>query len=104
MIIGIPKEIKNGEKRVAIVPAGVKSFVKFGHQVLIEKGAGLGSHITDDEYISAGAEIVISNKEIYQRAMKSDKALKKGLNVFKGKIVCKPVAEAMGLECSPFEF
>lgn len=68
MIIGIPKEIKNGENRVAIVPAGVKSFVQSGHQVLIEKGAGLGSSITDDEYILAGAEIVISNKEIYQRA------------------------------------
>lgn len=68
MIIGIPKEIKNGENRVAIVPAGVKSFVQSGHHVLIEKGAGLGSSITDDEYILAGAEIVISNKEIYQRA------------------------------------
>jgi alanine dehydrogenase len=68
MIIGIPKELKNGENRISVIPAGVKSLVKFGHQVLIEKGAGLGSHITDDEYMSVGAEIVISNKEIYQRA------------------------------------
>jgi alanine dehydrogenase len=67
MIIGIPKEIKNGENRVAIVPAGVKSFIKASHQVLIEKGAGLGSGISDEEYLLSGAEVVSSNKEIYNR-------------------------------------
>lgn len=68
MIIGIPKEIKNGENRVAIVPAGVKSFVKANHQVIIEKGAGLGSGISDEEYLLSGGEIVSSNKEVYNRA------------------------------------
>jgi alanine dehydrogenase len=68
MIIGIPKEVKNGENRISVIPAGVKSFVQAGHKVLIEKGAGLGSGITDDEYILAGAEIIISNKDIYHRA------------------------------------
>ncbi|MDI7260155.1 MAG: alanine dehydrogenase [Thermodesulfobacteriota bacterium] len=68
MVIGIPKEIKNNENRVAIVPAGVKSFVKGGHRVLIEKGAGLGSGISDEEYLLSGAEIVSSNRELYGRA------------------------------------
>lgn len=45
MIIGIPKEIKNNENRVAITPAGVDAFVRAGHQVIIETGAGLGSSL-----------------------------------------------------------
>lgn len=68
MIIGIPKEVKNGENRVAIVPAGVKSFLKAGHRVLIEKDAGLRTGISNEEYISSGAEIVKSNREVYTRA------------------------------------
>jgi alanine dehydrogenase len=68
MIIGIPKEVKNGENRVAIVPAGVKSFIKTGHQVLIEKDAGLRTGISNEEYISSGAEIVKSSREVYTRA------------------------------------
>jgi len=57
MIIGIPKEVKNNENRVAIVPAGVNALVKSGHKVIVEKSAGLGSGISDEEYISAGAKI-----------------------------------------------
>jgi alanine dehydrogenase len=68
MIIGIPKEIKNGENRVAIVPGGVKSFIQAGHKVLIEKGAGLGSGITDQEFLLSGAEIASSNVEVFKRA------------------------------------
>ncbi|WP_156291501.1 alanine dehydrogenase [Oceanobacillus salinisoli] len=60
MIIGVPKEIKNNENRVALTPAGTTQFVNHGHQVLIEKDAGLGSGYTDDEYIRAGA--IIENK------------------------------------------
>lgn len=58
MIIGVPKEIKNNENRVAITPAGVDGFIKAGHMVLIEKGAGLGSGFTDSEYVNAGASIL----------------------------------------------
>ena len=68
MIIGVPKEIKNNEFRVAITASGVHEFLAAGHTVLIEKGAGLGSHIPDDEYHVAGAELVDSADEVWARA------------------------------------
>ena len=55
MKIGVPKEIKNREHRVGLVPGGVRALVKDGHKVLIEKSAGAGSGITDEEYKTAGA-------------------------------------------------
>lgn len=58
MLIGVPKEIKNNENRVAITPAGVDAFVKAGHEVVIETNAGLGSGFTNAEYEIAGAKIV----------------------------------------------
>ncbi|WP_449277904.1 alanine dehydrogenase [Leucobacter sp. GX24907] len=58
MRVGIPTEIKNNENRVAITQAGVHELAKRGHEVLVQAGAGLGSSITDDEYIAAGATIV----------------------------------------------
>jgi alanine dehydrogenase len=60
--------VKNHEYRVAITPAGVNEFVRSGHHVLIESGAGLGSSITDEEYVAAGATIVASADEVWQRA------------------------------------
>lgn len=68
MIIGIPKEIKEDEYRVGIVPAGVRALKEHGHQVLIEEGAGEGSRILDQEFVEAGAEIVPSKSEVYGRA------------------------------------
>jgi alanine dehydrogenase len=68
MIIGIPKEIKNNEYRVAIVPAGVKILVERGHRVLLEKAAGEGSGISDEEYRHAGAEVKESIKTIFGEA------------------------------------
>ena len=68
MLIGVPREIKNHEYRVAITPSGVKEFTNHGHSVLIESGAGLGSAITDDAYVAAGAEIVTTADEVWQRA------------------------------------
>lgn len=65
MIIGIPKEIKNNENRVAITPAGVKAFCQAGHQVLVEKSAGWGSGIEDKEYIQAGATIIETAEEVF---------------------------------------
>ncbi|MBD8015416.1 alanine dehydrogenase [Microbacterium sp. APC 3898] len=69
MIIGIPKEIKNNENRVAITPAGVDAFVRAGHQVIIETGAGLGSSFTDEDYIATGAKMVGSAQEAWSAEM-----------------------------------
>ncbi|MCY7800069.1 MULTISPECIES: alanine dehydrogenase [Bacillus] len=68
MIIGIPKEIKNNENRVAITPAGVVALKKSGHQVLIEQGAGLGSGFEDADYKAAGAEILVEAKDVWGKA------------------------------------
>jgi alanine dehydrogenase len=57
MKIGVPKEIKTNENRIALVPAGAEALVAAGHSVLIEKGAGLGSGFTDDTYTAVGATI-----------------------------------------------
>lgn len=65
MIIGVPKEIKNRENRVAIVPGGVKMLVDAGHKVLVEKGAGLGAGIPDEKYLSAGALVIASAVEVW---------------------------------------
>jgi alanine dehydrogenase len=66
MIIGVPKEIKNNEYRVGMVPAGVRQLARAGHRVLIETHAGEGSGITDEEYIQAGAEIVRDANMVYE--------------------------------------
>lgn len=68
MIIGIPREIKRDEYRVAILPVGVAEFVRAGHQVLVEAGAGLGSGLADHDYLREGAELVAGPAEIYARA------------------------------------
>lgn len=68
MIIGVPSEIKNNEFRVGMVPAGVKQLSRHNHSVLVQRGAGEGSGIRDDEYVAAGAEIVDAPAEIYARA------------------------------------
>jgi len=68
MIIGIPKEIKNNEFRVSATPSGVHAYVQNGHTVLVERGAGLGSAISDQDYIDAGAQIVATADEVWQKA------------------------------------
>ena len=67
MIIGIPKEIKNNENRVAVVPGSVLELTK-NNEVIIEKGAGVGSGISDEDYKEAGAKIVDSAKEVWGKA------------------------------------
>lgn len=69
MLIGVPKEIKNNENRVAITPAGVDAFVKAGHKVIIETEAGMGSGFTDGDYTNAGAEIVETAAEAWSADM-----------------------------------
>src|SRR4028118_2088813 len=65
MRVGIPKEVKNHEYRVAITPSGVHELARHGHEVVIEQGAGLGSSITDPDYVSAGATIVESADDVW---------------------------------------
>ncbi|MCD4840251.1 alanine dehydrogenase [Neobacillus sedimentimangrovi] len=69
MRIGVPKEIKNNENRVAMTPAGVVNLVQFGHEVFVEKGAGLGSGFTDEDYQAAGAKLVNSAEEAWSMEM-----------------------------------
>ena len=68
MIVGVPREIKQDEGRVAIVPSGVSAFIAHGHTVLVERGAGLGSGIPDAAYRAAGAKIVKQAKSVWERA------------------------------------
>lgn len=68
MIIGIPKEIMEGEKRVSVIPETVEKLVKEGNKVLVEKGAGEGSHYLDSQYLQSGAEIISDVKDLYERS------------------------------------
>ena len=68
MIIGVPKEIKEQEQRVALLPSGTSEVTKHGHSVLVEKDAGFGSGYPDQDYVKAGAEIVGQAKEVFARA------------------------------------
>ncbi|WP_134774577.1 alanine dehydrogenase [Ornithinimicrobium flavum] len=65
MIVGVPKEVKNHEYRVAITPVGVHELVERGHRVVVEEGAGTGSEIPDEEYVRAGATIVATAEEAW---------------------------------------
>jgi len=65
MIIGVPKEIKNNENRVAVTPGGVQEFVKHGHTVYVQHTAGNGSGFSDEQYIQAGAQILNTIEEVY---------------------------------------
>src|SRR6059036_341746 len=68
MIVGVPREIKTAENRVALVPAGVESLVGDGHTVLVEQGAGLGSGFPDDAYRAAGATLVPRPGDVWSKA------------------------------------
>ena len=65
MKVGVPREVKNHEYRVAITPAGVHEFVRNGHEVFIEAGAGIGSSITDAEFSAAGAQILPTADDVW---------------------------------------
>ena len=68
MRIGVPKEIKNNENRVALTPGGVITLLKNGHTVYVETTAGINSGFTDDDYIQAGAQILATAKEVFDTA------------------------------------
>lgn len=65
MQIGVPREVKNNEYRVAITPIGVHELVAAGHEVAIEKDAGVGSAISDQDYVAAGARIVDAADDVW---------------------------------------
>src|SRR3954465_5997613 len=67
-VIGVPKEIKTDEYRVAMIPVGVEELTRAGHTVLVQSGAGQGSGISDERYAQSGAEIVSDKPEIWGRA------------------------------------
>ena len=102
MIIGVPKEIKNNENRVAITPAGVEAFMKSGHKVIIQDKAGIGSGITNEEFMLEGAEVVMTAEEVFERAdmiMKVKEPLKKEYPLFKeGQILFTYLHLAASLE------
>ena len=68
MIIGVPKEIKEQEQRVALLPSAAEQLKRRGHSVLVEKNAGVGSGYPDEDYVKAGAEIVDQAKDVFARA------------------------------------
>ncbi len=68
MIIGVPKEIKEQEQRVALLPSAANQLARHGHSVVVEKDAGIGSGYPDEEYVKAGAEIV---DQVWPRANRS---------------------------------
>lgn len=84
MIIGVPKEVKNNEFRVGIVPSGVRVLTSAGHRVIVERNAGEGSGIKDEKFSEQGAEIALSSKEVYEA---SDLIMK----------VKEPISEEWGL-------
>ena len=68
MRIGVPREVKNHEYRVALTPAGARELVRSGHDVLVERGAGVGSSITDADFEAVGAHIVPTADEVWAAA------------------------------------
>ena len=68
MIVGVPREVKSDEYRVAMLPVGVEELTRRGHRVLIEHGAGLGSGILDEQYAIHGAEIVPDAGAVFREA------------------------------------
>ena len=68
MIVGLPKEIKDNENRVGLVPAGVKALTSAGHEVFVEHDAGVGSGIPDEQYVAAGAKILGTADEVFAKA------------------------------------
>src|SRR5215468_8373386 len=68
MIIGVPKEVKDQEARVGLLPSGAKALVEAGHEVLVQAGAGSESSLPDEEYREAGASILSGASEVWSKA------------------------------------
>src|SRR5215472_9709905 len=68
MIIGVPKEVKDHEARVGLLPSGVKALIEAGHKVLVQSTAGKGSSLPDDEYEEAGADVIPTAADVWNKA------------------------------------
>jgi alanine dehydrogenase len=68
MIVGVPRETKRDEYRVGLVPVGAEELVRAGHEVLVERGAGIGSGFPDEAYLACGATVIDSAAEVFGRA------------------------------------
>src|SRR5690349_25057287 len=68
MRVGVPKEVKSDEYRVALMPVGAETLAKAGHEVMVETQAGVSSGFADDDYVKAGARIVGTAKEVFDAA------------------------------------
>ncbi len=66
MLVGVPREVKNHEYRVAITPAGVRELVSRGHEVLVERDAGAGAGLPDEEFVAAGARIAPTADDVWE--------------------------------------
>lgn len=107
MLIGCPKEIKTKEFRVGLTPPSVREYVRHGHQVIIETGAGAGIQASDDDYIKAGAKIVATAKDVFDQAemivkvkepqAQECKMLRKGQILFTYLHLAADAAQATGL-------
>ena len=123
MLVGVPKETKDNEFRVGIVPSTVRELTDKGHRVLVETGAGTGAGLPDGDYKAAGAEIVPDADRVYgsaelivkvkeplptarkklrpgqgsREALKEDPHLRYGLNVHAGRVTDRAVADALNL-------
>lgn len=89
MNIGVPREIKNHEARVSLIPAGVRTLVEEGHKVVVETSASEGSGIPDEEYLAAGAIIRQSPADIYKEAeliVKVKEPLPEEYNLLRGEV------------------
>ena len=86
MIIGVPKEIKEQEDRIAVTPAGVDGFVRAGHKVYVEKGAGLGAGFPDEDFTALGAEVLPEASMVWEKSdmiMKVKEPLKSEYKYFR---------------------
>jgi alanine dehydrogenase len=128
VIVGVPKEVKDNEFRVALTPEGAGELTHAGHEVLIQDHAGDGSNIPQERYVRAGAEIVPTAQDVsgaapntstyaltnvtlpyalaiaergLAEALRQDPALAQGLNIYSGVVTNEPVAQAHDLEWTP---
>jgi len=95
MIIGVPKEIKNNENRVALTPAGASELIKHGHTLYVQKTAGEGSGFADAEYQAAGATILNTIEEVYAIAemiIKVKEPIQSEYNLIKKDQLLLPIA------------
>ena len=100
MLIGVPREIATGERRVALVPEVVSQLTRAGHRVVIEHDAGLRAGFIDDGYRDAGAEIVDSSSEVYANSQMILKVQRPGRDAIRATATTGPLTSSSPREIS----